>query len=47
MEDTEGALSMQRQRRHVHEEKCKDVDRSEHSVRVRPFGQQENGGTRA
>ena len=37
---------MQRQRRHVHEHKRKDVDGSDHSVGVRTFWRQENSGTR-
>ena len=46
MKDTEGVLSMQRQRRHVHEQERKDVDGSDHSVAVRALGHQENSGTR-
>ncbi len=37
---------MQRQRRDIHEYKRKDVDGSDHSVGVRAFREEENGGTR-
>ena len=46
MEDAERVLSMQRQRRHVHENERKDVDGSDHSVGVRALRHEENGGTR-
>ena len=46
MEYAEGVLSMQRQRSHIHEDKREDVDGSDHSVSVRAFGEEENGGTR-
>ena len=46
MEHPKGVLSMQRQRRQIHEYKREDVDRSDHSVRVRALGEQESSGTR-
>jgi hypothetical protein len=47
MKDAERALSMQRQRRHIHEDERKDVHRSDHSVPMRALGQEENSGAGA
>ena len=45
MEHAKRVLSMQRQRRHIHENQRKDVDGSDPSVGACPFGPQQNSGT--
>ena len=46
MEHAKRVLSMQRQRRHIHENQRNDVDGSDASVGLCPFGRQQNSGTR-
>ena len=45
MENTERVLAMQRQRRHIHENKRKDLEGSDRSVGMRAFRQQQDSRT--